>query len=65
MNTRLKNVFRPSGFASASRAQFSPVSPRRRVALAAREFAERSFLSRWTQPGLLNRAQPLLTHYHE
>jgi hypothetical protein len=65
MNTRPQNVFRSTDFTPASRAHFSPVSRRRRVAQAAREFAERSFLSRWTQPGLLNRAQPLLTHYHE
>jgi hypothetical protein len=61
--------------ARPSRAQFSPLvrrvalprlpTPDPQPALATREFAERSFLSSWARPGLLDRAQPLLTRYRE
>jgi hypothetical protein len=69
-----------STFARPSRAQFSPVtrrvSPRQiahpgsgadrvTAAVAARDFAERSFLRRWMQPGLFDRAQPALTHHRD
>lgn len=58
------------------RAQFSPVSPRVTtgarsnaarpiVASATLDFAERSFLNRWAQAGLLDRLQPALTRYRE
>lgn len=66
-------------FARSSRAQFSPVTRRvapryvarpgsdhrMSAAVAARDFAERSFLRRWMQPGFLDRAQPALTHFRD
>lgn len=59
-----------------SRAQFSPVSlqlssrirsadAHRSAASAALDFAERSFLNRWSQATLLDRLQPTLTRRRE
>lgn len=77
-NTHALSAF--NAFGRSSRAQFSPitrrVSPRHSAragrgvervsaAVAARDFAERSFLNRWMQPGLFDRAQPALTHYRD
>jgi hypothetical protein len=78
MNSRLNvtSLSRPSF--SGSRAYFSPIrhvqafaSAARSSATdplpsrAAREFAERAFVRRWTQPGLLDRAEPVLTRHRD
>lgn len=59
-----------------SRAQLSPLirralkytshlGNRRRSVGVDLDVAERAFLSRWLQPALLDRLQPVLTRYHE
>ena len=77
MNANTTALSSVHAFARPSRAQFSPVTrhlakrhfargaDRVNAAVVTRDFAERSFLNRWTRPGLFDRAEPALTHFRD